>query len=257
MKKRLLALLLSTMMVTSSTTAAFAADSAAFPEEEELIEMTEEESFEEEADLEEEILESEEASDFEEVLENEDPSEEDIDISEGEAPAEDVEAPYLTTHATGYVGGPKFEIKKGGEDSEAALQETYPAKYITSDLPALRNQGSYGTCWAHSALGVLEINLRKSGLIKEPDLSELHLASFYYNTITDPLGGTEGDYLKAPNIYDSLIVGGNAFVGMDMISNWTGAASEELVPYSYAPLLQSFGIDYSLAFDDVIHIKNI
>lgn len=257
MKKRLLALLLSTMMVTSSTTAAFAADSAAFPEEEELIEVTEEESFEEETDLEEEILESEEASDFEEVLENEDSSEEEIDISEGEAPAEDVEAPYLTTHATGYVGGPKFEIKKGGEDSEASLQETYPAKYITSDLPALRDQGNYSTCWAHSALGVLEINLRKSGLIKEPDLSELHLASFYYNTITDPLGGTEGDYLKAPNIYDSLIVGGNAFVGMDMISNWTGAASEELVPYSYAPLIQSFGIDDSLAFDDVIHIKNI
>ena len=254
MKKRFLALLLSTMMITSSTLTAFAADSADFSAEEEFLEVIEEEDFEQDNIPEEtDLLSEEEIPVDEEIL-----SEEEIPVDDAEdaAPAEEMPLGQLTTNATGYVPAPNVAIVHKADDSDASLQETYPAKYINTNVPALRNQGSYGTCWAHAAIGVLEINLRKTGIIADPDLSELHLASFFRHTVVDPLGGLEGDYFDTTNIHNALQLGGNSIIGFDILANWTGAASEELLPYSYAPLLQSFGIDDSLAYDDIVHIKN-
>lgn len=89
---------------------------------------------------------------------------------------------------------------------------------ITVAYPPNRDQNSYGTCWAFSALGLAEFDLINDSLKgngsfdKNIDLSELHLAYFTYNSVLDPLGGTEGDSAKyynekAQNSY--LNYGGN------------------------------------------------
>ena len=71
-----------------------------------------------------------------------------------------------------------------------------PEEYVTPELPPLRKQSPYGTCWAFATTALVEINLMKNGFMSDPDMSELHLAYFTYNTETDPLGGTEGDVIK-------------------------------------------------------------
>ncbi|MBR0044867.1 MAG: hypothetical protein IJP56_08535, partial [Synergistaceae bacterium] len=47
------------------------------------------------------------------------------------------------------------------------------------NLTDVKNQGGYGTCWAHAAIGALEANARKNSL-GNLDLSEFHMAYFVY-----------------------------------------------------------------------------
>ena len=130
-----------------------------------------------------------------------------------------------------------------------------PSEYTTPDLPPLRKQSPYGTCWAFADVALAEINLMKKGYMSDPDLSELHLAYFTYNKVTDPLGGTEGDTinLKTSNILD---FGGRIEWGFSSFWNWVGAADEALVPYSLGAQAESEGLDASLAYEDSVHIVN-
>ena len=59
-------------------------------------------------------------------------------------------------------------------------------------LPQVRNQYPYGSCWAFTTNAAQEISLLKAGH-GTMDLSELQLAYFTYHSVTDPLGGTQGD----------------------------------------------------------------
>ena len=63
-----------------------------------------------------------------------------------------------------------------------------------------RNQNPYGTCWAFSSIGLAESDLITKGQRDSSvDLSELQLIHFTYNSVTDPLSGTKGDYSKYYN----------------------------------------------------------
>ena len=58
------------------------------------------------------------------------------------------------------------------------------------------------------------------------DLSELQLAYFTYNSVVDPLGGTEGDYTKYYNENASvsyLNYGGNYAMAARRLAQWCGA----------------------------------
>lgn len=70
--------------------------------------------------------------------------------------------------------------------------ESLPASYITPNLPTVKNQGYYGTCWAFATMGCIETNLIKKGY-EEMDLSEMHLVYFAYNSVADKLGGFDGE----------------------------------------------------------------
>ena len=77
---------------------------------------------------------------------------------------------------TGYISDSfsekRQEVQK--EDTEGLLKsaaEQLPGQYRTQQLPAVRNQGGYGTCWAFSTIACMEINLMKKGY-GETDLSE-------------------------------------------------------------------------------------
>ena len=140
-----------------------------------------------------------------------------------------------------------------------ALSQSIEERYVpeVGELPPTRAQGNYGTCWAHSSISLAEIGMKKAGYVTEfPDYSELHLVYFSYRgeTLTDPLGGTQGDY----NYVDDdefLNTGGNLVLAENILAGWVGAADEATAPYSSAANVQTNGLDNSLAFNDLAHLQ--
>lgn len=132
---------------------------------------------------------------------------------------------------------------------------------ITSNYPSYRNQNPYGTCWAFASTGLAEFDLINDGSAdKNINLSELALAYFTYNSVTDPLGGTVGDYTKYYNENASvsyLNYGGNFEMASRRYAQWVGPVNESLVPYSQASGSVSKGLDDSYAYGyDEAHLQN-
>ncbi len=105
--------------------------------------------------------------------------------------------------------------------------------YITS----VKNQGGYGTCWAHAVMSAAETSILKEGLYDgkgELDLSEMHLAYSSYNRENDPLGNTGED----KNIVlekNWLDIGGNLLFTAMHLAQWSDPLLEDEAPYSKIP----------------------
>ena len=249
MKKRLIAYLMALSMLATSTGTVFAAD----PDEEFIDISFEEEIQENQAFPDIEDIESSET--FENIEDTEIIALED---AEGAAESSDASAQPsdYAEYNTGYVAPDNIpEIIDYTEGSDAALLDasSYPSSYTTALLPSLRSQGSLGLCWAFATVGLAEINALKKGFVSDINLSELHLAYFNSNSVTDPLGGTEGDYVKDP---ENALDGNNYFNAMNTLVNWMGLASEETVPYGTSTYVSSNGIQDELAYDDQVHVQN-
>ena len=125
------------------------------------------------------------------------------------------------------------------------------------ELPEVRNQYPYGSCWAFTTNTLQELSLMKTGQ-GTMDLSELQLAYFTYHSVTDPLGGTEGDKVTYQGTVNYLNKGGNFSYATAALMNWVGAADEDKVPYSDAAASLTKGLDDSLAYGaDVAHLQNV
>ena len=85
----------------------------------------------------------------------------------------------------------------------------YPS-YNNANIPTVKNQNPYGTCWAFAAIGAAEINAIKQGLISNPDFSELHLAWYAYQ---DP--GKSFSYFSSNGTLDQ---GGNSTMSTALMS---------------------------------------
>ena len=115
-----------------------------------------------------------------------------------------------------------------------------PASYRSDKLgyiTCLKNQGNYGTCWAFSAIAACEASLIKKGITNNSvDLSELHLAYFFYNKSAqtgDLFSNTVGDYNRsASNGY--LNAGGNSYFTMWQLASWAGPTTESDYKYTTA-----------------------
>ena len=109
---------------------------------------------------------------------------------------------------------------------------SFPSSYSMKDqgeLPSVRNQGQWGTCWAHAVISSVETNMIKKGLIRAEDVdySERHLAYFAHRR-NETDGDGEDDYTEKYGWYG----GGNAYQAKGMLANWYGAASEQDYPYA-------------------------
>ena len=134
-----------------------------------------------------------------------------------------------------------------------------PASYDSRNygrVTSVKNQNPYGTCWTFAALAAGESSMISAGYVNDIDLSEYHLAYFFYNCQTDPLGNVDGDrtYLNSSYGNNYLSVGGNNYLTMFALSSWRGAASESVAPYGNAS--PSSTLDASLAYKDVAHLQN-
>lgn len=151
-------------------------------------------------------------------------------------------------------------------DIATYAQESIPSAYpddvysYKKEHPS-RNQNPYGTCWAFSSIGLAEFDLIAKGKKNsDVNLSELQLIHFAFNSVTDPLGGTSGDYSKYYNdntSYSYLNRGGDYEMSMRRLSQWSGAVNESDVPYSNAQNVYANGLDDKYAYDyDVAHLQN-
>lgn len=98
----------------------------------------------------------------------------------------------------------------------------------SNQVSPIRDQGSYGTCWAFAALASLESNASIQGWRPTPDYSEKHLAYYAYTDIDSFLVGYD-HYDPSESVYD---LGGNNDMSAAMLTRWTGAVAEAVEPYT-------------------------
>ena len=127
--------------------------------------------------------------------------------------------------------------------------------------PSNRDQNPYGTCWAFASLGLAEFDLINDGSAdKNIDLSELQLAYFTYNSVLDPLGGTEGDsarYYNENTATPYLNYGGNYEMASRRLAQWYGPVDETVAPYGQADSTITGGLDESCAYGSTVaHLEN-
>lgn len=187
------------------------------------------------------------------------------------------ESPEASEHVSTFVSGvipdnlPAISIHNENEDNAPAARSVQlPAQYDSRDsgcITAVRDQNPFGTCWAFGAIASGEASLLKKGLATADslDLSERHLAYFFYHPAVDPLGNTAGDSIT-PIGDDYLNLGGNNLFTTFALAAWKGAAAEQTAPYSelvesyYKMDTSSFfsatDLPEGLAYADAYHMQN-
>ncbi len=151
-----------------------------------------------------------------------------------------------TEHPGGLAPNPFWRSYIGPvAPADISLQSELPAKYDLRTLgrsTVVKDQHSWGTCWAFGCLSALESNILTqvgaggSEAKTEPDYSEHHLAWFGYHPQTaESLADSEvgqgqlGEGRAADS--DGLHYGGNIDITTSVLGAWQGAASEASIPY--------------------------
>ena len=143
----------------------------------------------------------------------------------------------------------------------SSLETTYNPLTNGQNLPPIRDQNPYGSCWAHSSVGFGEMAYYKANTSeRDMELSELHLAYFTYlgENVGDPLGGLDGDYNDNVGS-DIMDRGGNLALASNVLSCWVGAADEDIAPYEDAAAILNGtkSLPKSVAFTDRMHLQGV
>lgn len=165
-------------------------------------------------------------------------------------PADSYDGELPKVSASGYLPEIKKSIPIENKQSKGELRfksENIPAKYSSLDegyVTPVRNQGSFGTCWAFGTIGAIESSLLRHGQVASAnrlslDLSERHLAYFGFHSGIDPLGLISNDYSSVSKgeteetRYDPYLnLGGNGGLATAALSQWKGTVNESSAPYS-------------------------
>ena len=142
--------------------------------------------------------------------------------------------------------------------------DSVPSQYTALDHEqdtAVKNQGSWGSCWSFAAVAPAESQYRVlTGA--EADMSESHLINFFYHgDLTGPDGGLEGDAV-IPLATTKVNNGGNNMFTTFALARWTGIADEKThTSLSYPSPEQTsqtkeLNISQEYAHTDLVHLQN-
>lgn len=116
-----------------------------------------------------------------------------------------ISAPAKAEQVGTFEGYPVFDCKESNLEltegkgtavtrRSAAFAPVHDPRSTHTVSKGIENQGMTDTCWAFASIAAMESNLIKKGYEDENvNLSENHLAYFFYNRQTDPVGYTVGD----------------------------------------------------------------
>lgn len=154
----------------------------------------------------------------------------------------------------------------GGTEVESAWPYGYSdtvnlKTYLEKNLPAVRNQNPYGTCWAHATTGAAELDMiNRYNISKDADYSEMHLIYWTMHQGTNPVMGDTGDRVTEAANNGYMMRGGNSDMTSQTLLKRRGIAAESTLPYSQENTSKANAgtlvADPADEFKDEAHLQN-
>lgn len=143
----------------------------------------------------------------------------------GSLPEDEWEYPVLTESQILEAAKEAGEEQAGAVYSMTEDRKLETGYYMTRDLPEVRDQGPYGTCWAHAAVGAMEIDLIKDGRAgTDIDLSEYFLVYYTFHNYPYPKGESADNIsLQDPK---KFLVGGEDWMASYILSVLIGTTND-------------------------------
>ena len=104
-------------------------------------------------------------------------------------------------------------------------------RYENNELPAIRDQGFYNTCWTFAAVGGMEADLIRAGANPSIDLSEFFLAYYSAHNYAYPKAGGDGDSVAYKGKDSYLNNGGHSDLAWHILATLIGTTTESDNPY--------------------------
>ena len=152
-----------------------------------------------------------------------------------------------------------YEIPFVGNRSLKNGAGSFPSLYNPFEegkLPAVRNQGKTGTCWAHATIGAMETDLIHDGKAgTDVDLSEMQMAYYFFDDYEDPKGCRTRSMAQKGSI-DYLNIGSAPEYASRQLANLVGAIMEKDGPLTDDPGSYNPDMTY-LVSKDVAQTRNV
>lgn len=120
------------------------------------------------------------------------------------------------------------------EEDSVLAKTVLPSRYDSREhgiTTEVGYQDPYGTCWAFTAMALMESSLLSKGY-DYTNLSEAHLAYYANFSVNEPLNNQGDDYMYNSYQEGYSQTGGNSYLTLTTLSAWRGAVSEETTPYT-------------------------
>lgn len=165
-----------------------------------------------------------------------------------------VTAPPDFDYIIGQNNGKPIPVANGTEyrntDNLSRSAVNFPAKFDMREqgtVSSVKNQGNYGTCWAHSSATSAESGIIDA--VPSIDLSELHTAFYAYY-------GDDQISISAETIDEHLDWGGATGIVTNLWSQWIGPVNEEKLPYEDTGFFENSDKVGDMQYESDYHLEN-